>query len=199
MKLNDYKLIMYAVGVFSILIVALPTITGFISLPTGEQFSELYLLGPEHMAEGYPYNIAPNQDYTIHLGVTNHIGSSAYYLVYVKLLNSTDTLPNALNGTASPTNPIYSYRFAIPDEQTYESPVTFSITNTRTLNNQPTIGNIQINHEKIEVNKSTARNATTQQSPYKLIFELWLFNSQSNTTIFNNRYVSLNLNLTSTP
>jgi uncharacterized membrane protein len=190
---------MYAVGVFGILIVSLPPIAGLISLPSGEQFTELYLLGSQHMAEDYPYNISPNQDYTVHLGVTNHVGSSAYYMVYVKLLNSTDTLPDTLNGTASPTKPIYDYRFSIQDGQTYETRVRFAFTDTNIIGNQAIVGSLQINNENIKVDKSTTWNATTQQYPYRLIFELWQYNSQSNTLAFNNRYVSLKLNLTRTP
>ena len=54
MKLGDYKLIFVAVGLIGVLLIASPAIAGAIRLPGGEQFSELYLLGPDQMAENYP-------------------------------------------------------------------------------------------------------------------------------------------------
>ena len=46
------------------------------------------------MAENYPYNIAVGQNYSVYVNVGNHLGSSAYYVLYVKLGNQTDQLPN---------------------------------------------------------------------------------------------------------
>ena len=57
MKLGDYKLIFVVVGLIGVLLIASPAIAGAIRLPGGEQFSELYLLGPNQMAENYPSNI----------------------------------------------------------------------------------------------------------------------------------------------
>ena len=54
MKLDDYKLIFVAVGLIGALLIASPLLAGAIRLPGGEQFSELYLLGPDLMAENYP-------------------------------------------------------------------------------------------------------------------------------------------------
>jgi hypothetical protein len=42
-KLGDYKLIFVAIGLIGVLLIASPAIGGAISLPGGEQFSELYL------------------------------------------------------------------------------------------------------------------------------------------------------------
>ena len=81
MKLDDYKLIFVAVGLIGVLLIASPAIAGAIRLPGGEQFSELYLLGPNQMAENYPYNIAVGQNYSVYVNVGNHLGSSAYYVI----------------------------------------------------------------------------------------------------------------------
>jgi len=45
-----------------ILLIATPAISEVLRFPTGEQFSELYILGPEHMAENYPFNIVVGQN-----------------------------------------------------------------------------------------------------------------------------------------
>jgi len=42
------------------LIILLPTLTMVVPVSVGEQFSELWILGPNHMAEGYPFNVSSN-------------------------------------------------------------------------------------------------------------------------------------------
>ena len=81
MKLGDYKLIFVAVGLIGILLIASTAIAAAIRAPDGEQFSELYLLGPERMAQNYPYNIAIGQNYSVYVNVGNHLGSLAYCFV----------------------------------------------------------------------------------------------------------------------
>ena len=88
MKLEDYKLVFVVVGLIGVLLIATPALDGTIHLPGGEQFSELYLLGPNQMAENYPSNIAVDQNYSVYVGVGNQLGSSAYYVLYVKLGNA---------------------------------------------------------------------------------------------------------------
>jgi uncharacterized membrane protein len=73
MKLGDYKLIFVAVGLIGVLLIASPAIAGAIRLPGGEQFSELYLLGPNQMAQNYPYNIAVGQNYSVYVNVANQL------------------------------------------------------------------------------------------------------------------------------
>jgi uncharacterized membrane protein len=194
MKLKDYKLILLAVGLVGILLIASPTIANSIRLPHGERFSELYLLGPNRMTENFPFNIAEKQNYTIYVGVGNHVGASDYYAVYVKFLDSEDMLPDQ---TFSPVNPMYKYRFFIQDEQTFESPLSFSISRTSVSNNQAFIGNIELNGENFIVDKASMWNSNSSVYHYRLLFELWKFNNQSQSLEYNNRFVYLHLNYTS--
>ena len=196
MKLEDYKLFIIAIGVIGILLIASPIIASLIVLPQGEQFTELYILGPQHMAADYPYNVAPNQNYSIYLDVTNHMGTSAFYLVYIKLLNGTDTLPDSQRGAASLIQPAYEYRFAIQDQQTWETSIIFAIANVKTLNNQTIIGDLQINGKNIRIDKPIIWNSTTSTNQFRLMSELWI-TTTNQATEFDNRYVSLNLNCTS--
>ena len=198
MKLNDYKLIFVAVGLIAVLLFALPVLAQAIRAPSGEQFSELYLLGPDLMAENYPSNIVADQNYTVHVGVGNHMGSSAYYTIYVKLRNQTDPLPNTTTATPSPLQPLYKYRFAIPDNQSLVNPVVFSVSGASTLGNQSIIKQITINNEKFNVNKSATWDSNSTKFGYGLFFELWLYDAPSNSIQFNSRFVSLQLNLTRT-
>jgi uncharacterized membrane protein len=199
MKLEQYKLILISIGLIGALLIAAPAISGILSSPQGERFSELYLLGPERMAQGYPRDIVPNQNYTIYFDVVNHVGSSAYYFVYIKFLNDSDSLPDVTSGVASPAQTLYKNRILISDEHTSEIPLTFSISNTAVSNKQLTIGNLHLNGEDSSVNKAAAWNSTTSEYQYKLLFELFIYNSQSHTADFNNRFVYLQLNCSSKP
>jgi|WetSurMetagenome_2_1015567.scaffolds.fasta_scaffold309835_2 hypothetical protein len=198
MKLNDYKLIFVAVGLIGALLIASPAIAGAIRPPGGEQFSELYLLGPDLMAENYPYNIVADQNYSVNIVVGNHMGSSAYYTIFVKFRNQTDTLPNTTTATPSPLQPLYEYKFSIPNGQSLVNPVVFSVSDTPTLGNQSIIKQITINNIKFDVNKPATWDSNSTKFRYGLFFELWLYDVQSTSIQFNSRFVGIQLNLTRT-
>jgi len=198
MKLGDYKLVFVAAALIGVLLIASPAIAGAIRLPGGEVFSELYLLGPTQMAQNYPSNIAVAENYSVYVNVGNHLGSSAYYVLYVKLANATDQLPNPTLGTPSPLPPLYTYCFSIPDGVSWQSLVSFSVSNAALQGNNSQINTLQINGAAFNVEKSAAWNTNSTKFTYILFFELWLYNMQADSVEFNSRYVSLQLNLTRT-
>ncbi len=198
MKLGDYKLIFIAVAIIGSLLIASHAIAGAIQPPVGEQFSELYLLGPNQMAENYPSNMAVGQNYSVYVNVGNHLGASAYYVLYVKLGNETDQFPNATSGTPSPLTPLYEYRFSIPDSTNWQSLLNFSVSNASIQGNNAQINTLKINDVTLNVEKPTTWNSNSTTYSYRLFFELWLYNGQTGTVEFNYRYVSLQLNLTRT-
>jgi len=199
MKLGDYKLIFVAAGLIGALLIASPAIAGAISLPEGEKFSELYLLGPNQMAENYPSNIAVGQNYSVYVGVANQMGSSAYYILYVKLANSTDQLPNTNLQTPSLLAPLYEYRFSLPDSTNWTSLLQFSPSKATIQGNNSQINTLQINDQTFNVEKSATWNSNSTKFTYQLFFELWTYNEQTESVEYNNRYVNLQLNLTRNP
>ncbi len=198
MKLADYKLIFIAVGLVGVLLFASPALASIIRPPAGEQFSELYLLGPNRMAEGYPYNIAVGQNYSVYAGVVNHMGSSTYYVLNIKFKNQTDLLPNATAGLPSPVEPLYEYRFVLEDGAVWEQPLTFTIQNATILGNISQIDTLQVNGISFNVGKPAAWDSNSTTFNYQLLCELWAYNHQSNTLAYHNRFVNLHLNLTAT-
>lgn len=64
---------------------AWPALGFVLPIGRGERFSALYVLGPDRMAEDYPFDVKAGESYRVFLGVEDHVGSSAYYAVYVKL------------------------------------------------------------------------------------------------------------------
>ena len=198
MKLGDYKVIFVVIALIGVLLIASPAIAGAIRLPGGEKFSEIYLLGPNQMAENYPSNIAVGQNYSVYVNVANQLGSSAYYVLYVKLGNATDELPNTTLGTQSVIPPIYEYRFSLQDTATWQSLLSFTITDATTNPTNSRINTLQINSQTINVDKSATWNTNTTKFSYQLFFELWLYNQQTGSIEYNHRFVSLQLNLTKT-
>ena len=199
MKLDDYKLFFVAVGLIGVLLICTPAFIGAIPLPGGEQFSELYLLGPGKMAENYPSNIALGQSYSVYVGVGNQLGSTAYYVLYVKLGNLTDQLPNKTLGTPSPLQPLYEYRFSIQDGTNWERSLSFLVTSASIQGSNSQINTLQINDVTFNVNKPAISNSTSTTFTYQLLFELWIYNVHTGSVEFNNRFVNLHLNLIRAP
>ena len=159
----------------------------------------LYLLGPERMAENYPYDIAVGKSYSVYVGVGNQLGSLAYYVLYVKFGNQSDLLPNPTLGTPSSLSPLYEYRFSIPDSMNWERLLSFSVFNAAIQGNDSQINTLKINDVTFNVNKFAMWNSNSTTFAYHLFFELWIFNVQTGSVEFNNRFVNLQLNLTRTP
>ena len=199
MKLRNYNIIFIAVALIGVLLIASSAIANFISAPGKEAFSELYLLGPGQMASNYPSNVAIGQNYSVYVDVGNHLGSSANYVLYEKLANETDQLPNTNLGTPSPLQPLYEYRISLEDGAIWQQLSSFKITDATISPTTSQIHSIKINDVTLNVDKSTVWNSNSSKFSYKLFFELWLLNEQTGTLKFNNRYVSLQLNLTKTP
>ena len=199
MKLREYRLIFVAAGLIGILLISSPFIVEVIRAPGGAQFSELYLLGPEGTAENYPYDIAVGQNYSVYVGVKNHLGSLAYYVLYVKFGNQTDQMPNSTLGSPSSLVPLYEYRFSIPDSANWEHLLSFSVSHASIQVNNSQINTLQINDAILNVDKSAIWNSNSTIYTYQLFFELWLYNEQTGSVEFNNRFVTLQLNLIRAP
>jgi uncharacterized membrane protein len=195
MKLEGYKLVFVAIGFIGILLIASPTLADLIHAPTEEKYSELYLLGSEKSAANYPFNIAVAQNNSIYVGVRNHLGSSGYYVLYVKFGNETDLLPT--REKPSSLSPLYEYRVSIQDNLNWESSLTFSVSSASISGNKAQINTLQINGVAFNVDKHVMWDSNSTTFKYQLFFELWLYNSSSKTVLYNDRFVNLQLNLTS--
>ena len=175
---------------------ASPTIGLLVKAPAGETFSELYILGPNHVIENIPFNIKADVKYSVYLGVGNHMGSSSYYTCFVKLRNEAEVLPNSTLGTPSPLPALYEYNAFIEDGQTWEAPLTFQVNKLTFSDGRSQLLSIIINGIEFTVNKTSAWNSDKTGYYYSLFVELWIFNSTSGISQFHNRSVHLSLNMT---
>jgi hypothetical protein len=200
MKLQHYKLIFIAVGLIGLLLITTPALSMVLYPSPGEEFSELYLLGPEHEMGNYPFNVTAGQNYSLYVGVGNHLSSSAYYVLYVKFGAPTE-LPNTTSGftTGSPSSlpTLFESRFLLKDGNNSESLLTFSISDVSFSSNQSLVKTLEKNGVTFNVNETVAWDTEHKGFYYELIVELWIYNVQSNSIEYDNRYVNLPLNITS--
>jgi hypothetical protein len=160
-----------------------------------EEFSELYILGPNHTLDNIPFNIKAGVIYTIYLGVANHVGSSGYYILFVNLRNETAPLSNSTFRTPN-TSALYEYAFFIQNGRNWGAPLVFEFKNSTFTNGVSYLSTITINGLDFEVNESSVWNSAKNVYYYGLIMELWLFNSTLGVSENNNRSVRLLLNMT---
>ena len=195
-KLSDYKLILYAVSLIGILFIATPALAVFINFHSEEPYTELYLLGTDNVLSGFPNNVTMGQTYSFNLGVTNHLGASAYYVILVKLRNGDELLPDLQKETSSALPALYELRFLLQNEQEWRPTISLSFINVSIAQDRSIIEAISINNTVINVNKASTWNSTSNLSYYQLFFELWLYNAKTDTLEFNNRFVALSMNYT---
>ena len=196
LKLEDCRVVFVVVGLVGILLLASPVLGLVVHSPGGERFSELWLLGSGHMAEGYPFNVTGGGNYMVYVGVGNHMGSSSYYDVRVKFRNQNEPLPNIMAGTPSSLPTLYTYRVFVGDGSSWEAPLTFSFSDISFLENQVVVGAIRVNDVASSVGKSASWDVNSTGYYYQLFVELWIYSVEVDGFQFHNRFVSRWLNMT---
>jgi len=194
--LDEYKTLFITLIMALILIAASPTLGFILPFPSRERFSELWVLGPGHMVENYPFNVRVGREYSVFVGIGCHMGGSTYYAVYVKFRNSTQPLPNATTSQPSPLPPFYEYQFFLMDGEEWERPLTFTIQNAQFHNRSAFIGDISINDTLFTVNCSSTWDSDDVGFFYQLFFELWLYDASLQGFRYHNRFVGIWLNIT---
>lgn len=195
-SLADYKSMFMVAGLIGIIVFSVPSVLVFVRLPIGEQFSELYVLGSSHMADGYPFNVSAGTDYRIYLGVGNHMGEAEYYRVIVKFRNATEPLPNATENAASSLPELYAYNVFLSDGRTWEETLNFSFSDVKFGPNVSSISRMRINGALVNVDKIAVWNDTNNGFYYELFFELWIYDAEAGNFQYHNRCCGIRLNMT---
>jgi uncharacterized membrane protein len=144
-----------------------------------EQFFQLYVLGSNGRAAGYyPNNdtyISPNETVSWYLGTTNFMGNVQLVDVRVKLGNQTINPPNDTQGLPSPAPLITEFQRFTQDNETWEFPFVWRVTNAGLVNNTMHILTVEINGETFQVVDCSARSGYN----FRLIFELWTWDTNT--------------------
>jgi len=197
MNLEEYRTVLATGSLVLVLIAAAPTLSLIIPFPSGmERFSEFWILGPNRMAEDYPFNIRVNESYSVFVGVGNHMGVSSYYLVNVKFRNQTQPLPNATSSEPSPLPPLFEFRVLVIDDGIWKAPLTFRVLEASRNNDYMFVDRLSINDVAFVVNSSARWDLEYKGFYYQLFFELWLYDVILKSFKFHNRFVGIWLNMT---
>lgn len=195
MNFQNFRLL-YLFSCFALcLIILLPTFSFFISFPKGQEFSELWILGPTHMMEGYPLNVSSGGVYNVFLGIENHMGSLQYYLVRIKLRNQSEPFPDSIHGIPSDLPAVFDYQAFLSDGDTWEKEVTFSFEDVSLDGNVGKVSGFYIDGFFVDVDKVAVWNDDNSGFFYQLFFELWVYDSGVSGFKFHNRSVGLWLNM----
>ncbi len=197
MNLEDYRMVFIGSSLVLMLVAASPILSVVVPFSGGgERFSELWVLGPTHMAEGYPFNVVIGEREQVFVGVGNHMGRSAYYVVYVKFRNQTQVAPNSTASMPSPLAPLYEFHAVVADGKTWETSVVFSFLEASHSGDSFIVRKISINDVVFAVESLAVWDPVNLGFYYQLFFELWMYDDTASTFQYHNRFVGIWLNMT---
>ena len=196
MNLEQYRTLFIVVTLGLALLAASPVLGVVVSFEGGsEKFSEFWLLGPNHVANDYPFAVGADETYRIFVGVGNHMGSSEYYKVFVKFRNSTQSLPDVNGSEPSSLPPLYESMFFVADEEVWESPMTFGFKDVSVEGDVLSVGDVIVNGVTFPVDASAIWDSERGGFYFQLFFELWRYDVGCQAFRFHDRFVGLLLNL----
>lgn len=194
MNLKDYRNLFVACSVALSFFVVTPTLNMFVPFVVEESFSELSILGPTHMAKDYPFNVEVNTEETLFVAVSNHMGESAYYMVYVKFRNQTESSPD--NNVPSSLAPLYDFGFFLLDDEKWEGSVRFKFLEALRPGDAVLVKKMVINNVVFEMDSSSTWDSKHNGFYFQLFFELWLYDTGSQSFTYHDRFVGVWLNMT---
>jgi hypothetical protein len=197
MDLAKIKLIYVVVCALVGLIILYPTLASIVKLPGQETYSEIWLLGPGHKGEGYPFNISQGQAYSVFLEIRNHMSEEQYYMIRVKFKGGDEPWPSH-GGVPSSQPTLLEYRVSLVDGEDWEKLVSFSIQSITFTNTTCTVSQISVDNHPVTIEKTSAWNETNLGFYFTLFFELWRYNNVVSGFQYDKRFVGIPLNMTQT-
>jgi len=202
MILEEYGVFFVVVVGVLALVVASPALSRLLVLPQTEFFTELWILGPNHVAEDYPFNITRNQNCSIYLGIGNRLGYCAYYMVHVKFYNQSQWAPTSFGPIEErvPSNlsSLFNITAFVADEGVWETPLTFSFDygfNETFM--RVDFASLTVNGVAVDLDdQMIVWDAVNREFRGFLFFEVWLYNVDVDYFGYHGRFVSLRLNMT---
>jgi hypothetical protein len=192
---KDFRTIFIVASVVLMLFVISPTLNLLFPFYVNESFSELSILGPNHMAKDYPFNVFLNQEERIFVTVSNHMGESAYYRVCVKIRNQTQSFPS--DNEPSLLDPIYEFRVFLLDGGTWEEGVKFNLLEASQSDYTFQVNRFMINNVILGSDFISEWDSEYNGFYFQLFFELSLYDVEVNRFNYYDRgFVGIWLNMT---
>lgn len=197
MGIEQYKTLLLVVTVILALFIASPAIQQVAMAPKTASLTEFSILGPFHNAT-YPYNITSGKDYSLYFEVDNQLGATAYYQIELKFRNETQSAPDIFNRTSSTLPSLGSLSLFAANKETIELPINISFQYKTAPGNAAQLDMQSITVNGAQLNCQTTLALDPQKGAFlgNVFFELWLFNDSTSSFQYNQRYVSLWMNMT---
>ena len=199
MRVEEYGVFFVVVVGILALVVASPALSRLLVYPRTEFFTEFWILGPDRMAEDYPFNISSDEEYKVFLGVGNRLGYCCYYLVEVKFRNESMSTPDSFNRSPSSLRSLFNVSAFVADETVWEIPLTFSFgygVNESSL--KVRFDSLVLNDVELDLSDyMVAWNSTKNGFFGFLFFELWIYDETVDGFTYHERFLRLMLNMTS--
>jgi hypothetical protein len=196
-KLHDYRVLFMAfIGIMA-LIVASPALSRLLVYTRTEFYTQMWLLGPNHMVKDYPFNVTIGQNYNIFLGIANHLGHCAYYVVEVKFRNQTQLASDGSEGSPSALPSLLNVTAFVADEQVWERSFSFSfdyLYNAALLRVE--LRSLTLNNNLLTLRDfRILSNSMANGFLGNLFFELWIYNPDLGIFQYHYRSVGIWLNM----
>lgn len=189
MKYNNSPKFLVMIILFLLIFIA--TISGLLLAPIASaKFSEIWLLSPDNLTN-YPVEIKIDERQTVVIGVGNHMGYSQDYIVYAKICDNTQNLPNFESANPSTVDAINEFSFSIDDGAGWEENVCFSFDQFFIQYNVLTVQSISFNDVSFPIDFTTSLNSEKNSFDVNLFFELWRYNVVTEKFEFDNRFVGI--------
>ena len=171
--------------IFIILIVLAETAAFGATMPRPQdRFFQFYVLGSNRLAaDYYPRNntyLHVGSPVSWYVGVTNSMGNVQLVEIRLKLGNETTTPPNDTSNTPSSAPELMAFDRFLMNNETWEFPFTWSITNATTTSGSTHILRIQINNETYNISNWSANNGYN----FRLVLELWVWQTNTDMLTF---------------
>jgi uncharacterized membrane protein len=178
------------------LVIASPLIEQYVSAPKTEPLTEFFVLGPYHNAT-YPYNLTSGDVYPLYLTVDNQLGTQARYKIEMKFRDQNQSGPDSFNHTQSSLQPLTDFTFEVPEGQSAELQVNLVFNYAvDSLRGESILDEIVVNGTSVDMDGMPLPwDSEANAFLGNIFFELYLYNDATGTYQYNQRYVSLWVNL----
>ena len=164
--------------VLTIVLVLLISLFVFLWPRSETSFLEIGLLGKDKLARDY----FPNNNSTItvgdqidwHIYIHNHIDGNQNILLKLKLVNFTLNLPGASELNYSEQYTFFEIPMSLLVDETQIIPIYWNLLEIDNYAGFVTLKRININGEIVHL-----ENITSNNSFFRMIFELWIFNEET--------------------
>jgi hypothetical protein len=132
----------------------------------------------------YPNNdtdLRPGEELQWYVGVYNHMGSIQYIALRFKLLNNTLKPPDITQNTPSPSPPFIEIRHVLLNNETWITPVDWSIANATGAQGDVRINSVAFNALNITENLGVSAERGYN---FRIVMELWVYSPESGQFLF---------------